>query len=437
MSLLKEIFRHEVYPALGCTEPTACAYATSLAAETLGERVTAIEMYVDPGTFKNGAAVTVPHSDGAKGNLAAAALGAMLARSEAKLELLRDVTPDILANAHRLLESGRCWCECADGVADFMVDVTVRGRKHDARCVLYGSHTHIERMEKDGRKLQIAEGDAQGPDAECADEPVSYREELRKMDLASLLALAERIDDDDHDLMRRGIEMNLHAAEHGLECHRTAWQLSRMYEQGFLADDIFRRAKLMVASAVDARMAGAEYPIMTSGGSGNQGIVAILTSTLVGREFGVDEARIKQSLALAHLMNAYIKCFMGELAAICGCAMAASMAASAAIVYQKEGLDMDKIAMAVNNVVSDLGGLICDGAKPGCAMKAVTGVDTAIRSALMAIGSYGPAPDEGVVGMTAEDSIRNLARLTLEGMFEVDPTVLRIIEEKAVRAGMA
>jgi L-cysteine desulfidase len=176
---------------------------------------------------------------------------------------------------------------------------------------------------------------------------------------------------------------------------------------------------------------------MTSGGSGNQGIVAILTPYIVGREMGIDANRIVESIAAAHLVNAYVKCFVGEISVICGCAMAAGIAAATAIVYQQAGIDLDRITLAVNNVIGDLGGLICDGAKPGCAMKAVTAVDTAIRSGLMALKGFGLSVDDGLVGQCIEDSLRNLGRITLDGMFQVDPTILRILQEKAAASGKA
>jgi L-cysteine desulfidase len=210
-----------------------------------------------------------------------------------------------------------------------------------------------------------------------------------------------------------------------------------MQREAFLADDLFFRTKLRVASAVDGRMAGMSQAVMTSGGSGNQGVVAILTPYIVGREMGVDAERILRSIAVAHLVNAYVKCFVGEISVICGCAMAAGIASATAIVYQQAGIDIQRVTLAVNNVIGDLSGLICDGAKPGCAMKAITAVDTAIRSALMALKGYGLTADDGLVGLTVEESFRNLGRITLEGMFRVDPTMLTILRDKTPGSGKA
>ncbi len=423
MNLLKKILAHEVYPALGCTEPISCALAAATAAAQLGEPAQRLSLKTDPGTYKNGAAVTVPNSGGAKGNLIAAALGAVLARPEGKLQLLDGVTPEILAAAQALLEAGGSRNDCLDHETDFRVEVEVFGATHTARCVLAGGHTNIERIEKDGRVIVRAE--AGGETATLA-----YRGQLAQTDLRTLLAAAGGLDDDDRTYLQQGVEMNLAMAGRGFEVGRTAAQLRRMHEDGFLADDLFYRTKLQVASAVDARMAGINQPVMTSGGSGNQGIVAILTPYNVGQEGQVEHSQIIRSIAVAHLVNAYVKCFVGELSVICGCAMAAGVAAAVAIVYQRAGVDLPKIDLAVANVIGDLGGLICDGAKPGCAMKTVTAVDAALRSGLMALKGYGLSADDGVVGHSAGDSIRNLSRITLEGMFQVDPTVLKILQEK-------
>jgi len=210
-----------------------------------------------------------------------------------------------------------------------------------------------------------------------------------------------------------------------------------MKESGVMSDDLFYKAKFAVAAAVDARMAGHPMPVMTSGGSGNQGAVGILTTYLVGRHQGIETGCIEESIAVTHALNSYIKCFIGELSVVCGCSMAAGIAAAAAIVYQQCGIDMDKISFAMDNVIGDLSGLICDGAKPGCAMKTVSAVDTAIRSGFMAIAGYGLSEDDGIIGKTPENSIKNLGRIAIEGMFKVDPTVIHILQDKSASYGRA
>jgi len=425
MNVLKAILKHEVYPAMGCTEPVSCAYAAAIAAECLAEPVRRLTLKADLGTFKNGAAVTVPHSEGAKGNLIAAAMGAMLARSAGQLELLKEVTPSVHARARALIAENRCDYACMEGERAFRVEVSVSGASHTARCVLQGGHTDVEVVERDGEPVR-----SRGPE-QAATGQAGYRAILKSMSLTDVVETACRLDEADRRAVREGIDMNLAMADRGTEARGAAFQLRRMKEQGILSEDLFYRVKVRVASAVDARMAGTPQAVMTSGGSGNQGVVAILTPYLVGQAQGVAMERIEESIAVAHATNAYIKCYLGELSAICGCAIAAGIAASVAIVYQRSGVDPRKITFAVSNVIGDLSGLVCDGAKPGCAMKTVTSVDAAMRAAFMAVEGYGLSDDDGMIGRTAEDSIRNLGRLSLNGMRQVDPTVVDILVGKA------
>lgn len=431
MNLLKSILENEVYPAMGCTEPISCAYAASVAAKLLDQPVEKMDLQVDCGTFKNGSAVTVPHSDGNKGNLIAAALGALVAKPEAKLEILGHVTPELLEPAKILCLASQY--SAIRTATNFRVEVKLYGGDRTARCVLDGSHTHIDRLEENGQPIPLAQAEFTPVETDC-----TYRETLRRMTVVDAVSqsLAE-LDDPLRAYIARGVTMNLAMAEAGESLRKTAYQMQRMHEKGILAADMVYRAKKTVAQAVDARMAGIASPVMTSGGSGNQGIVAILTPHLVGEETGVDGSTILESIAVAHVVNSYIKCFMGELAVVCGCAIAAGVAASLGIVYQQKGIDAKTMQMAANNVIGDLSGLICDGAKPGCAMKTVTSVDAAIRSAMMAIDGYSLGTEEGVVGLTLESTIANLSKIALEGMFQVDPMLLDILEEKAAARGQA
>ena len=424
MNILKDILQNEVFPAIGCTEPAACAYAAAAAAERLGAPAEQLDLKVDVGTYKNGAAVVVPKSEGAKGNVIAAAMGAVLASSSARLELLRDATSGVLARAQAMVDREACTYACLTGETNFRVEATVRGAGRSARCVLSKGHAGIESIERDG---EVVFRRASGIGADAA----GYRETLPTMDLADVLAEAVTLDEDDRRFLDEGVQMNMAMADLGAEVPGAGRQLRLMHEAGLLADDLFFRVKTRVAAAVDARMAGVPQPVMTSGGSGNQGVLAILVPYIAGHERGVPLPRIQESIALAHVLNAYVKCFLGELSVVCGCALAAAIAAAGAIVHQHAGIDMRRITHAVNNVIGDLSGLICDGAKPGCTMKTVTGADAALRAAFMAIEGFGLSDDDGVLGLTAAESIRNLGRISIEGMLHVDPTVVDILSRKA------
>ena len=224
--------------------------------------------------------------------------------------------------------------------------------------------------------------------------------------------------------------MNLKISNAGLKLKKVGYYLSDLVQKGYLLKGIFSSSTILTASASDARMAGLNLPAMSSGGSGNQGIVAILVPYNVGQYFKIKEKKILQSIALSHLINSYIKCFTGDLSPLCGCSIAAGVGAAVAIVYQQKGNDTAKITLAVNNLVSDLGGMLCDGAKAGCALKVVSSTDSAIRSAYMALNNHGITDLEGFVGKTAEETIYHLSKISKIGMAKVDDTMLKIMMEK-------
>jgi L-cysteine desulfidase len=427
MNIYKELIAHEVFPALGCTEPIAVAYAAALAAAQLKGDVVEVRIEVDPGVFKNGFAVTVPNTGGEKGNLIAGALGALIARPELKMEILRGTNDTLLARARELVGSRQVSLRRDDQRVGLYIDVTVRSASGTARAVLEGGHTNLVKLEKNGAPL-----------VDTADSgPVgtghAYRERLRDMTVAGMIDLVEELNQDDLAYLRRGVEMNLALAEIGRSLGKVGHFISDLVSGGLLVDDVISKSKILTASASDARMAGLPYPAMASGGSGNQGIVASLVPYTVGRFYGVPDPTILKSIALSHLVNGYIKCYTGDLSPICGCAIAAGVGAAVAIVYQQSGKDLEKINLAVNTLVSDLGGMLCDGAKSGCALKVVSSTESAIRAAYMALHCHGITEEEGFVGRSAEETIKNMSRISGIGMSLVDETMLGIMEDKKPR----
>ena len=424
MSIYRELITHEVFPALGCTEPIAVAYAAAVAASQLKGEVEEVKIEVDPGVFKNGFAVTVPHTGGEKGNLIAGALGALIARPELKMEILKGSNDTLLAQAKGLLAKRQVTLTYDKRKACLSIDVTVKSTSGTARAVLEGGHTNLVRLEKDG--TFIVDDAASGPSGKGN----AYRERLREMTIAGMIDLVDALHGEDLAYLRQGVEMNLALAEAGRNLGKVGHFVADLVSEGLLVDDVVSKSKILTASASDARMAGLPYPAMASGGSGNQGIVASLVPYTVGRFYGVPEETILKSIALSHLVNGYIKCYTGDLSPICGCAIAAGVGAAVAIVYQRSGKDLEKINLAVNTLVSDLGGMLCDGAKAGCALKVVSSTESAIRAAYMALKGHGITEEEGFVGRSAEATIKNMSRISEVGMSLVDETMLGIMGDK-------
>lgn len=425
MNLFKAVVAGEVFPALGCTEPIAVAYTASEAAKRTCGELRRITIHVDPGVYKNGMAVTVPNTGGERGNLIAGVLGALIGDPERKMEILDLVRPEMIDRAKAIIRDGNAQIRSEGDRDHLYIEVVIETETETVRAVVEYTHTRLTLIEKDGRILF-----REKPENENSGEK-GYHDALKRATLSDLVDLAEAIDADDERYLREGIEMNLRMSEAGKEIKRVGYYLTDLMSKGFLLDDVFSSSKILTGCATDARMAGTNLPVMSSGGSGNQGIVASLVPYNVGKWFKISEARIIRSVALSHLINSYVKCFTGSLSPICGCAIAAGVGAATAIVYQQKGKAMAGIALAVNNVISDLGGMLCDGAKSGCALKVVSATDSAIRSAYMALNDHGITSLEGFVGRTPEETIQNLSRISRIGMAGVDGIMLEIMAGKS------
>ncbi|MBW1981467.1 MAG: serine dehydratase subunit alpha family protein [Deltaproteobacteria bacterium] len=425
MNLLREVLERDVFPALGCTEPIAVAYAASLAGKELGGEIGEIHISVDPGVYKNGFAVAIPNTGGERGNLIAGVLGALIRRPQLKMEIMNCVSEELLGRAKALIRADRAKISCDKSKRHLYIDVLLRSGKNTARAVIEGSHTNLVRLERNGRELFRSDEAAE----QTSDDDL--RTALKNTSTAELVDLVEEIDQQDYDYIQRGIDMNLQVWQEGYSLHRVGYYISELVAKKLREDNIFSSCEVMAASAVDARMAGLNLPVMASGGSGNQGIVAILVPYLIGRHYGVAEDVIVRSIALSHLMNSYIKCFTGELSPLCGCSIGGGVGAAVAMVYQRAGKDMARITLAANNLISDLGGMLCDGAKEGCALKVASSTNSAIRAAHMALNNYGITQTEGFVGPTVDETIRNLSLIGTIGMSLANDTMLNVMIAKA------
>ena len=422
-NLLSEVLKHEVYPAMGCTEPVAVAFAAATAGKLLKGRTTSVVVRTDPGTYKNGLAVAIPNTRGEKGNLLAAAVGAVSRRPELGAELFKGLPPARLKEAAALVSSGKARVEVDYARRGIYIAAEVKAGRETALCVLAGSHKQVALLKHNGKTLSKAGGAGKKT-------LLPYKEALRRATFRDLFRAADKVTPAELAYLKKGVEMNLAAAKAGLKLKKVGYYVEDLIKKGYLKRDILSNAKLTAAAATDARMAGAPIPVMSSGESGNQGVVAVLVPWLVGKAFGVPERRILKSIALSHLVNSYIKVFTGELAPICGCAVAAGVGASVAVVWQRSGADRRKTALAVNTVISDIGGMLCDGAKSGCALKVASSADSAIRAAWMACNGEGITDEEGFVGSSAEATIKNISRISSLGMDKVDRIILDIMADK-------
>lgn len=424
-TLLKQVLKGQVYPAMGCTEPVSVALCAANASALHKGRIKKAVVFVDSATFKNGLGVRIPNTDGEKGNLLAAALGLLTAKPKLGMEILKGVSSSVLKKAKIMLAEKAVTIKVKNQKGFYIKTEVLFEDGYRTKAVISGCHTAVTYLEDNGRVLIDAK-----PEVKTGKSEGDFKKLLAKSSLADLVREAQNADDEDLAYIKEGALMNLAAAKKGANLKKVGFYLSELVKLGMLDKNLINSAKILASQAADARMDGIAIPVMSSGESGNQGIVAVLVPYHVGKRLKIKEKTILQSIALSHLLNGYVKAFTGDLAPICGCAIAAGVGASAAIVYQQKGADLKAITLAVNNIISDIGGMLCDGAKSGCALKVVSSVDSALRAAFMGMNHYGITEVEGFIGKTAEATIQNLSRISTVGMVKVDTTIVDIMKSK-------
>jgi len=422
MSLLSEVLKCEVVPAMGCTEPISVALAAAYASRAVGGKVWRVVAELDLGTFKNGMNVCIPGTNGAIGIPIAMALGAICGDPKNGLSILQNISPKDLKEANKLISNHEISVKPNFSKEYLYIKVKVKTDKGEGIAKVVRGHTNLVELTKNGVKIKKNE-------LKNGVKLDDYRKILRKTTIKELVSIAENANPKELKYIKEGIEMNLRASEEGMKYNGFANQVSKMVKSGVLNDDFFSKVKITVSAASDGRMAGMSLPVMSSGGSGNQGVVAILVPYLFGKQYHIDENKILKSIALSHLLNAYVKAFAGELSPICQCAIAAGVGASAGCVYQRKN-DIKLIGYAINNVANDLGGMFCNGANLGCAIKVASSAEAAIMSAMVALNGFCISESNGIIGKSPEETLQNLAKITCEGMGQANEVILGIMKSQ-------
>lgn len=433
MFSLKEFLRNEVRPALGCTEPGAVALAAARAAEELKRRsvVESIEIRVSPSIFKNGVDVAVPGGQGATGIPLAAALGVLCGRSDLGLEVLRGCEPDHLERARRWLAMGIVSLVCDEGHDGVYAEVSLTGADERARCVIEGGHSRIALVERDG--------DVVFREAPVGSEGrTDYQALLAAGSFDDLFGLLEQLDDDDETFLLEGVALNRAVAEAGFDEDLPSRlgltkNLKALMNEGVLPDDRGMQIRLACSAAAEARMSGVPLAVMSSAGSGNHGITAILPVALLAESLGATARETALALALSHLATSFVKGHTGRLTPVCGCAVAAGAGAAVGMTWLLTK-DRQACSVAVKTLLADVAGLVCDGAKESCALKVATAAHEAYLAALLARRGSGVASAQGLADESVTVTARNLGRLNREGMAGADSVILEVLDERTRRA---
>ena len=418
------LIKREVVPAIGCTEPIAVALCVARATELLGGVPERIEARLSANILKNAMGVGIPGT-GMVGLPIAIALGATIGRSEYQLEVLKDCTPEAVERGKEYIAGGAINISLKEGITEKLyIEIEVTGADGgSAMAIIAGGHTKFV-YERAG--AEVLKDEKFGTSAEeCADEP---QLSLRKVyDFAMTAPLDEiRFILETRDLNKAAAEKSF-AGRYGHQLGRV--MRNSISERKVLGDNTFSRIVSYTSAACDARMAGAMIPVMSNSGSGNQGITATMPVVVYAEDNGNSEEELIRALTLSHLTVIYIKQSLGRLSALCGCVVAAS-GSSCGITYLMGG-SYEQISYAVKNMVGNLTGMLCDGAKPSCALKVSSGVSTAVFSAILAMENHTVSSVEGIVDEDVDLTIHNLTSIGREAMNETDRMVLDIMTHKS------
>ena len=422
-SIIRLIHR-EVIPAIGCTEPIAVALACAKAAEVLGDRPERVEVYLSANILKNAMGVGIPGT-GMVGLPIAIALGSLIGRSAYGLEVLKELDPEGLAAGKAMVERKCISIALKEQVDKLYIEVVSHRGDEESRVVISHAHTHFSYIARNGEVLYNEESGASQEELE-ADEEIALNFGL-VYDFAMQMPLDEiRFILETARVSEAAAKASMEAGCYG---HTVSQTFAGEFGKRFLGDSVYTHMLAMTAAACDARMDGAMIPVMSNSGSGNQGLSATLPVVSFAKDMQSSEEQLIRALMLSHLMVIYIKQSLGRLSALCGCVVAAT-GASCGITYLMGG-SRQQLTYAIKNMIGNITGMICDGAKPSCALKVSSGVSTAMLSALMAMEQKVVTPVEGIIDEDVDRSIANLTSIGSKGMEATDRLVLDIMTAKA------
>lgn len=416
-----ELLRREVKPAMGCTEPIAVALAGAVAREA-GKHtsIDKIELVVCPNFYKNGLAVGIPQTEEVGLDIAVA-IGAYGGSAANGLEVMKTVDQDAVAQAIELVKAGKVTIDIKSTDEKVYIEANLYSSEGKTTAIIRKKHDEV---------YFIQHNDTVQLEREIEDEGQTTASPFFDLTIKEIIETVEKMNFEEIDFLLEGITINRAIMNAGLEKKLglgVGYSIKENISKGLLSEDLPTKAMYMTAAASDARMSGLAMPVMSSNGSGNNGLTAIIPLIAYGDTHEVPDEKMVQALAMSHLINCYIKHFIGRLSAICSCGVSAATGASSAITWLMGG-SIEAIEGTIQNMIGNISGLICDGAKNGCALKLATAASMGVHSSLLAQSGSMIAKRDGIVGRTVEESIKNLGIVGEQGMRVTDLVILDVMK---------
>lgn len=406
--------------AIGCTEPVAVAYAANVASSYINnDDISKIILKVSKNIYKNGKAVKIPNT-GNHGLDLAASLGAFTNESKKPFLVFSNLTDKEIDKARNFIKANNVDVNYIDNVPDIYIEARLITKDNDVTSIISNSHSHVSKIIKNGEVII--------DNPFIKDKKSSFS--IKNMTFEQLAAIVRSMDINDIDFVLEGIYVNMDAAQEGLKGYglNLGKKLNELKENNILPDNFITDTRILTAAAADMRMGGGPLPIMTSGGSGNQGVGITLPIYMVAKEENLDDDTLARGLFFAHIINRYVKEYAGKLSGLCGCAIGAAIGSCAAIAFMLGGGE-EEIAGACTNIFANITGMICDGAKESCSMKLSTSAEESIIAAYLALNGVVSQANVGIVGKNIEETIANIGKLSHQGFKTADEVILEIIDK--------
>ncbi len=422
-----KLLKQEVKPALGCTEPIAVALATAMSAEVLGFKPEKVEVKVSANILKNGMGVGIPGT-GMVGLDIAVALGIVCGKSAYGLEVLRDVTPDKVAEAQGLVYNDVVSVEVADTTEKLYIEAVCFAKDQRATARIEGMHDNIVYVAKNHEVLMNKR--SSGGDSEDEVQEIKSTSEYG-LTVKYIYDFATTEPFENIAFMLEAATVNRALAEDGINNNyglQVGKTIINRIKKSIIGDSLMVYSMGLTAAASDARMAGSLLPAMSNSGSGNQGITVTLPVVAAAERLESSDEELARALVISHLVAIHIKSYLGRLSALCGCVVA-STGSSCGVVYLMGG-NYEQLTYAIKNMIGNITGMVCDGAKVGCALKVSSGVSSAIQSAVLAMDNICISDNDGIIEVDVEKTIYNLGRLASMGMQTMDDLMLSIMVKK-------